>query len=264
MTRTHLLPLNATPIDRAVSEAIDRSPELAMGADHVRGFKFNPSPAVIPHLIVEYGLAEIEDFVTEEILRAGVAWQRIRGTPASIHMALRWINSDGVIEENPVTRFKWWWFQVHMPDARRSSSFVTPMITLGKASKPLRSEFARITAGYDIRALRLNAGRLNANLLNSWSGMRRAEDEPVLSFRYHHMAPAPENEIYELSLAAKKSVRHVYLTDAAAATEQKSGFPSSLGTRPFDWSDPVSVPFNNAPFNDEPFGVPNPYVQTGN
>jgi P2-related tail formation protein len=264
--RSHLLPRNATPVERAVSETIDRLPELSVGADDIRGFKYNPSDLVVPHLLVEYGLGEIEDFLDDQrdLLREGVVWQRLRGTPAALHRALLWNDSDGTLEENPITRFKWWWFQVHLPDERHSSAFVSAMIALANASKPLRSEFARVTAGFDVRGFTLNEKRMNGGgMLNSWSGVRRAEGEPVLSFRVRHRTQAFADEVMQLDMKHSQRVRHAHLIDAGAPTEQRSGFPSALATGIGDSTDPKTVPFNNAPFEEEvSFGVPSPQVQT--
>lgn len=266
MTRRHLLPAPSTPLEKAISETLDRLPELGVGSDALHGFKFDPIAVVVPYLIAEYGLGEIDGFIDDPIrvLREGIAWQRLRGTPAALHMALDWIGADGVLEENPPQRFKWWWFQVHLPDERRSSAFVDPMIAVAKASKPLRSEFARVTAGYDVRGFRLNGSRLNAALLNSWSGVRRAPGEPVLSLRVH------QNEIVEygptLGIVDGEwmFVGRWVKVDGAAATEQRSSMPSSLATSLADASDPAVVPFSNAPFSaTEAFGSPSPTVQTG-
>jgi P2-related tail formation protein len=170
--RRDLLPRNATAAEKALSAALDRLPELSPGAQAIRGFKFNPVPAFVPFLIVEYGLGEIEDFFYagdwRRILAEGIVWQRLRGTPAAMHRGLSWIGSDGRIEENPVDRFKWWWFQLHLPGEVSNANFVSPMIAIARASKPLRSEFARVTAGLDVRGFRLNASRLNGGgFLNS-------------------------------------------------------------------------------------------------
>jgi P2-related tail formation protein len=266
--RRHLLPRNATPIERAVSETIDRLPELAIGADDVRGFKFDPTDLIIPHLTLEYGLGEIEDFLPDpaQILHEGIVWQRLRGTPASLHRALRWIDADGTLEENPVTRFKWWWFQVHLGGERRNSFFVTPMIALANASKPLRSEFARVTAGFDVRGFTLNEKRMNGGgLLNSWSGVRRAAVEPVLSFRVRHRDQGFAEDVMHLDMTHIHRVRHANLVDGGPPTEQRSGFPSAFATGIGDSTDPRSVPFNNAPFSeDHPFGAPTPMVQALN
>lgn len=267
MERIHLLPKNATALERAVSEAIDWMPEIGAGAVSLRGFKYDPIDQIVPYLVAEFGLSEIEDYLSNlrDVLREGLIWQRERGTPAALHRALNWIGKDGLIEEMSPRRFKWWWFQVHLPLEQRDSTFVTPMIALAKASKPLRSEFARVTAGYDVRGFQLNGSRLNAGLLNSWSGVRRAAGEPVLSLRVHHSAAVEYGEGLGAVEGEWSSIHHHVIVDGAAPTEQKSSMPTSAATQLVSSSEPSIVPFNNAPFSaTDTFGVPSPIVQTGN
>jgi P2-related tail formation protein len=266
MIRRHLQPNNSTAYERALSETMDRSPELSPAIAALRGFKFRPPDHIVPYLVVEYALTEIEDYLPDlrTVLAEGILWQRLRGTPAALHRALGWIGHDGTLEESPPTRVKWWWFQVHLPFEVRSSEFERPMTALVKASKPLRSEFARITAGYDVRGLRLNAGRLNSNLLNSWSGVRRQAGEPVLSLRVNHRNEVTYSDFGIGIIPGASTIHHVHVVDAAAPTEQRSGFPSALATSIADASKPNSVPFNNSPFSsDDPFGVPAQIAQTG-
>lgn len=265
MEHRHLLPNNATPFERSMSEAMNPTAELSPAIVTLRGFKFDPPDAIVPYLIREYGLTEIEDYLPDlrTVLAEGIIWQRLRGTPAALHRALGWIGHDGVIEENAPTRFKWWWFQVHLPDPRRSSAFVTPMIGLTRASKPLRSEFARVTAGYDKRGFILDTHKLNGGaLLNSWSGVRRAAGEPVLSLRWNHPAPVFDVPIYEPLIAVRQAITHVAQLSAGPATTQKSSFPQELTFTAADYSDPKTVPFSNAPFSETSnFGAPIPQIQ---
>lgn len=265
MNDPHLLPSNATLFERTIAEAMNPTADLSPSIVTLRGFKFAPPEAIVPHLIREYGLTEIEDYLPDlrTVLAEGIIWQRIRGTPAALHRALGWIGHDGVLEENSPKRFKWWWFQVHLPDPRRSSAFVTPMIGLARASKPLRSEFARITAGYDKRGFVLDTHKLNGGaLLNSWSGVRRAPGEPVISLRWPHRAPVFDNTIYEPTIAVRQSLNHTTLLSAGPSTVQKSSFPQDLTFAATDYSNPVTVPFSNAPFSEfETFGAPIPQIQ---
>jgi hypothetical protein len=265
MTRVALLPASSTALERAVSETADRMPELSVGVEDLHGFKFDPTPVLVPYLILEYGLGEIEGYVgdAELALREGITWQRLRGTPAALHRALKWVDADGVLEENPAYRFKWWWFQVHLPDPRPDSKWVTPMIGVAKASKPLRSEFARVTAGYDKRGFILNGSRYNGGaLLNSWSGIRRAVDQPVLSLRWPHLAPVFDNSLYEPVMMIRQDLSRRYKINGGAPVDQKSSFPQSFGAPIAGYSDPAVVPFDNAPFSaTEAFGVPNPRIQ---
>ncbi|QGA56354.1 phage tail protein [Brucella sp. 2280] len=261
--RHHHQPQNANRYERAMSESLDRGPELVPSIEALHAFKFNPPDRIVPYLIAEYGLTEIEDYLRDprEILRAGIQWQRIIGTSAALHKALGWINHDGDIEEFPVKARKWWWFQVHLPFEVRNTDFVTPMTKLVKASKPLRSEFARVTAGWDVRAFRLNTHRLNGGAyLNNWSGIRRAPGEPVLSLRVNNkvIVDASPEDIVVLDSQHILMVRTV---DAQVPVSQTSARFASTAAIHVDYQNPATVPFQNAPFVHQPFGAPVPRVQ---
>ncbi|OKP66773.1 phage tail protein [Ensifer adhaerens] len=263
MLRRHLQANNSEPFERALSETMDRSPDIDPGIKALRGFKFNPPDHIVPYLIVEYGLTEIEDYLPDPrtVLVEGILWQRLRGTPAALHRALSWIGHDGALEENPPARCKWWWFQVHLPFEVRSSAFARPMTALANASKPLRSEFARVTSGYDKRAFLLNGHRLNGGgLLNSWSGVRKDVDGPVLSLRHHHRASA-ELGIGDGAFQYASRLRHTYLVDAAASVSVWSSM--SVSNAPVVIDTRVHVPFQNGAFLNRRFGEPSPRVQSG-
>ncbi|MCC5780750.1 phage tail protein [Nitratireductor sp. B36] len=260
--RRHLQPNNATRYERALSEALDRSPELAPAIEALRGFKFNPTDALLPYMIEEYGLTEIADYLPDlrVALSEGILWQRSRGTPSAMHRALGWVGCDGEIEEMSPLRFKWWWFQVHLPDERRSTAFARPMTEVARATKPLRSELARVTAGFDKRAFLLNGSRLNGGaLLNSWSGVRIHDGGPVFSLRVSHGERTDAET--GIGLAGLKATFHWRRrrTNAAAGTEQRSSLSLSYSTQPADTTKNIS--FQNAPFVELPFEQPTPRVQ---
>ena len=179
-----------------------------------------------------------------------------------MHRGLSWIDTDGTIEENPVDRFKRWWFQLHLPGEAANTTFVSPMIAITRASKPMRSEFARVTAGFDVRGFRLDARRLNGGgLLNSWSGVRRAEGEPLLSLRRRQPTQLVEGAMAELAMTERRHIGRLLKTPALIAVEQKSRFGATPNSRFADYYDPDTVPFNSAPFSDLPFSVPSIVAQ---
>lgn len=261
MDRQHLLGDDAAPtsLERVLSESLDKLPQLLEGVAALRGFKFNPPDSVVPYLVAEYGLNEIADFLPDlrTALQEGIVWQRLIGTPAALHRALRWINHDGDIEEFPATKRKWWWFQVHLPFEVRNTNFVRPMTQLVKASKPLRSEFARVTSGWDVRAFQLNKHRLNCDaFLNDWSGIRRATGEPVLSLRVNQRVvtkfwPAPFVRV-RVHTDITSFVRTTY---QLPLHQRISIFVSSAGVIA-RYSEPAIQTFQNAPFVNDRFGKP--------
>ena len=263
--RSALLPSNMTFLEKSFSEALDRSPKISPGVVELRGFKFHPIDKVIPYLVAEYGLSEIAEYIPDlrTVISDGIKWQRIIGTPAAIHKALGWINHDGDIEEFPAKANKWWWFQVHLPFEVRNTDFVRPITHLVKASKPLRSEFARVTAGHDVRAFRLNKHRLNGDAgVNNWSGIKRSDAEPVLSLRVNR-----RQHVYALQGGGIiKRTQHIEMirpVNLGMPTRQKGAILISGSARHIDLNNPATAPFRNSPFNNQPFGKPSLIVQRG-
>ena len=264
--RQALLPRNATAFETSISLAMDRSPELSIGVDALRGFKFNPTDQIVPFLITEFGLSEISEYLPDQrqLLREGIQWQRIVGTPASIHKALSWINYDGDIEEFLPTKRKWWWFQVHLPFEVRNTDFVTPMTRLVTASKPLRSEFARVTSGWDVRAFILNKHRLNGDAyLNDWSGIRPHPDEPVLSFRAHERDVVVVPFDGTFPVLQTQTIHMFQLVNADIPLFNPDYRLAAAAAERTNYQNPATVPFQNAPFVNSRFGVPVPRVQIG-
>ncbi|QVQ35460.1 phage tail protein (plasmid) [Pseudochrobactrum algeriensis] len=263
--RSALLPSNMTFLEKSFSDALDRSPEISPGIVELRGLKFHPIDRVIPYLVAEYGLSEIAEYLPDlrTVISDGIKWQRLIGTPAAIHKALGWINHDGDIEEFPAKASKWWWFQIHLPFEVRNTDFVTPITHLVKASKPLRSEFARLTAGYDVRAFRLNKHRLNGDAgLNNWSGIKRSNAEPVLSLRVNRRQPV----FALLDGGVVKRTQHISMIRPVVLgmpMRQQGAILLSGSARHIDLNNQATTPFRNAPFNNQPFGKPSLIVQRG-
>ncbi|WP_235924381.1 phage tail protein [Brucella anthropi] len=253
-------------MERVLSESLDKLPILMPGVESLRGFKFNPPDPIIPYLIAEYGLNEIADYLPDlrAVLREGVAWQRLIGTPAAIHKALRWINHDGDIEEFPATACKWWWFQVHLPFEPTTTQFLLPTTRLVQSSKPLRSEFARLTAGWDVRAFRLNEHRLNGGAgLNTWSGTRKEPGGPVVSIRVNHRKQVVVPTGGRVDVKDVQHIETVRSVQSIIPVSQLSARFASLAAVRVEYRNRATVAFQNAPFVHQPFGAPVPRVQTG-
>ena len=268
MDRQHLLGDDAapTPLERVLSESLDNLPVLLQGVESLRGFKFNPPDSVVPYLVAEYGLNEIADYLPDLrlVLKEGIQWQRLIGTPAAIHKSLQWINHDGDIEEFSAFARKWWWFQIHLPFEPRNTQFLQPLTRLVMASKPLRSEFARLTAGWDVRAFRLNEHRLNGDAgLNTWSGIRKEPGGPVVSIRVNHRKQVIVPTGGRVEVNAIQNVELVRTVRAGIPTSQLSARFASLAAVRVDYRNPATVAFQNAPFVHQSFGAPVPRVQTG-
>ncbi len=100
-----LLPPNATKEEQALVEAID----YKVNPSCIRGFKFRLEERILPWLIEEYELGEILRWVKDrrKAIVEGVKFQRLRGTPASLKIALKWANIEDItiIEEPPGKHF---------------------------------------------------------------------------------------------------------------------------------------------------------------
>lgn len=74
-----LLPSNATRLERSLSSASDPSGRLWNVIDAISLFKSVPQDGILAFLIWEYGLGEIQPFISDprKLIEEGVAWQRL-------------------------------------------------------------------------------------------------------------------------------------------------------------------------------------------
>ena len=174
-----LLPPNATKQEKAIVEAID----YKVDPNCLKGFKFRLDEKILPWVIEEYGLEEILRWVTDKrrAIKEGVEFQRLRGTPASLKIALKWANIEDItiIEEPPGKHF--FELQIGIKDVP-NDFFVDAVVELAKLSLPARSRLMRIfNDHYNIGRFILDES-LFGSLLSDYSGVKIEEDGPVLSF----------------------------------------------------------------------------------
>jgi hypothetical protein len=165
----HLLPPSRSSLETALS--IGLGPRLLDGPMHLRGFKVAPADALIPWLIWEYGLEELLPYLPDprRAIREGVAWQRIRGTEASLRAALSWRGLDDVaIEEGTRTDFAV--FQID-PGRVPETAEVIDIIGLSRLAAPARSKLVRLYHDYDLRALVGDHGVVEGGQWDDWSGV---------------------------------------------------------------------------------------------
>ena len=181
----HILPGNATPFERALSETGDFLPSLGPQAETIRGAKLTGIPdSFVPFLIWEYGLGELLPYLTDprRAIAEGIGWQRVRGTPASLVQALDWIDVVAAIEEGDPDRARWYWYQLGLAEPA-SFADVDRIVGISDISAPVRSHLIRLHAGLDLRAIRFESHRFDgAGLVEDWSGLRLKPEWPVLSF----------------------------------------------------------------------------------
>ncbi|WP_353283763.1 phage tail protein [Wolbachia endosymbiont (group A) of Lypha dubia] len=171
--------LNATKQEKALVDAIDYKVDPGC----IRGFKFSPGEKVLPWLVEEYGLEEILSWVKDKkkSIKEGVKFQRLKGTPASLKIALKWANIEDItiIEEPPGKHF--FELQIGIKDVA-NDFFVDAVVELAKLSLPARSRLMRIfNDHYNIGRFILDESFFG-NLLSDYSGVKIEEDGPVLSF----------------------------------------------------------------------------------
>lgn len=171
----NLLPTNATPWEGALADAIDDFDPLAGPAERIRSAKrVSPPSDFVPFLIAEYGLGELTPYVVNhyDLLRDGVKWQRLRGTPAAVSLGLSWLALSAAIVEARHDRRFWNSFQLYLttlpgadtPDLERIEN-------IASLSVPLRSKLRRGVHGYDVPMLVTDRTPLDASVLDSDSGV---------------------------------------------------------------------------------------------
>lgn len=174
-----LLPGNRTVIEEALAVSTDPAPDLLVNIEVLRGFKYQRPliPSVAPWLVQEYGLGPISQFfdTVEALMDQGRPWQRLRGTPAAIAIALGWIGYGAIsLEDQLKRRRRWHLYQIGMgklPGAAEVTTLNNAEYLAG-LSDPARSEFFRGWYGYDVRGLSWGNGRFGRTLWGDSSGVR--------------------------------------------------------------------------------------------
>lgn len=172
-----LLPPNATKQEKALVGATD----YKVNPGCVRGFKFRLEEETLPWLIEEYELGEILRWIKDKrkAVVEGVKFQRLRGTPESLKIALKWVNIEDItiIEEPPGKHF----FELQI-GIKGMFQFVDAVVELAKLSLPARSRLMRIfNDHYNVDRFILDESFFG-NLLSDYSGIKIEKDGPVLSF----------------------------------------------------------------------------------
>lgn len=179
----HLLPANATALEIAIAQTIDTA-HLHAPAEAIRTVKWAPTDGVLPYLIWEYGLEELLPYLPEprRAIREGVIWQRLRGTPQALAVALSWIGAGAVVvEQEEPGGAHWAEFQFD-PGRVLADAEVDRYIAVARLSAPARSRLSRIYHGHDLRRVVLDTSRLGDALLSDYSGSVWTDGQTRLSF----------------------------------------------------------------------------------
>ena len=178
---------------RAVSETLDRDETLAPPIEAARSAKLVERPdSYLAWLEEEYGLGEISRFFADKraMLDAGIAWQRLRGTPASIATALAWLGYDDIAVHDIVRRRRMWQrYQIEMglvPAADVEDPLLYDSEYLARVSSPARSVFYRGFEGYDVRAMVWGRKRWGRSLWGADSGVRMPANGDLGQTKFSH------------------------------------------------------------------------------
>lgn len=156
MSFESLLPSNATPLEKG----LEASFQSVLDVSQLRGFKTKPDAMdlIFEDLIQEYGLEEVRLWIQDssKVLEEGILFQRLRGTPAAIKMALKWTGLENVVIEEAGPGEHFAEFQLGL-EGLPSNLSVEALVALADMAKPARSRFSRLyNSLYDKRRLVLD------------------------------------------------------------------------------------------------------------
>ncbi len=185
MTREALLPPNASPMQVGVSESVDRLPELMPEFDKLKHVNLYSNNAALQALIAGYGLSEVTQFIPGllNILTLGIAWQRVKGTPKAVELALQWLDYVAELEQAPIFRRKWHATQLRFPELPANDR--PDLIRIAGAvglSMPARSYLRRGVFEYDAPAGESESTVLDGSMVEFDSGVVISGATPLWSF----------------------------------------------------------------------------------
>lgn len=186
MSRFDLLPPNATTLERDFSRSTSSLERIGAPVPTIRTAKRRNIPdSVVPWLVFEYGLAEILPYVADQrtALELGIPWQRVRGTPEAVAMALDWIDVDGAVAESEGGSYRWAEYQLGLAAPTTDDELIDRIVAVAALSSPVRSRLQRIFSVYDYRRFVLDFSLLSeGGPLSDHTGTRPRPDWPQISF----------------------------------------------------------------------------------
>ena len=165
LSRRHLLPPQATPLERAIDQSAPHWDALASAF----GPPSTSTPDVFaPWLAAEYGLAEFAPYfdTVPELLAEGLPWLFVRGTAAGLRRALAWLGYHSVVIDEQGA-----WLHLDLGRPLQSHELAA-IVHVVRASLPAHVNFYRVFHGYDARPIVLDRGpALDAGMLDGYSGV---------------------------------------------------------------------------------------------
>lgn len=172
-----VLPPSTKPLVHTLDNLNKISIEIETAIDQLHSLKSAPSDNLLHWLVWEYGLEAILPYSHDlkKVLKDGLSWQRIRGTPHSLNLALGWIDLNNVaIEAEPPGRH---FYEYQLETGKiPGDKDVSRILNLAKLSAPTRSKLARLYHNYDVRKLNLSEGEFG-QFLSDYSGTYYYDDK---------------------------------------------------------------------------------------
>ena len=163
-----LLPPNSTEFERSLEIAT----KLKIDSDLLKGFKFKNNASILEHLVWEYNLGDVLEYIQiGDIIAGGLKFQRTRGTKAAIKIAANWAGLDdiNIYEECPSVHF--YEFQIGVKN-RQFDFDVNVLKNVTNLAKPVRSRLSRLYNDiYDIRHFKLDGSQFG-DILSDDSGVK--------------------------------------------------------------------------------------------
>ncbi len=197
---TDLLPRGSTTLEKNLGRVLLQ--RLDLNAEQIKGLKFNPPEGWLDYLIDEYALGEISPYFSDkrQLIRAGISWTRIRGTPAALQQALGWVGQGGaeILESPPsaeprpgATDYQpyahWAEYQLRLEQLPTAAT-IAALTAVARLAAPTRSRLWRLIYGCNREVFCLDGTALGGDLLSDDSGFFQANlgpGTPKLSFCQH-------------------------------------------------------------------------------
>lgn len=180
-----VLPRNGSPLARVIAQVNDPYATLIDVFNGIPAADAVPAPSLLPFLVWEYGLGELSVYIPNlySLIGEGVAWQRLRGTPASVRKAIGWLGYTGALEYEPARHRRWNRFQLALGRVRDDDApDLARLEGVTQLSAPARSLFRRGFAGYDVRAAETSYQRFSGSIIGDHSGVRLGAGKVKWSF----------------------------------------------------------------------------------
>lgn len=217
-----LLPANATELQQHLEVLNQFKPEFELALKQIREMKNTPSDNLLHWLVWEYGLEAILPYSSDmrQMLTTGLNWQRIRGTPGALKMALLWLGIYAPEIENEPPGRHFYEYQLD-PGKVPGDEDITRIINLARMSAPVRSRLSRIYHDHNVRKLSLSHGVTSefGHLLSDHSGVpvdggESGEDATKLSFgRKHYSAVIANNYQFDYAMKRLRSDQFRYIKE---------------------------------------------------